>query len=139
MDAPDTPTIGQPTRRSDVELRLPADGAYVSVLRTAASGLAARLDFTIDDIEDVRMAVSEACALALPEADDESDLVARVLPGPGLDHGRGQRDRRRPEADRLRLVGLAGAVGADRRGDLDRLGGPVHGVDDHALGGRPLT
>ena len=77
MDAPDTPMIGQPTRRSDVELRLPADGAYVSVLRTAASGLAARLDFTIDDIEDVRMAVSEACALALPEADEDSDLVAQ--------------------------------------------------------------
>ena len=77
MDAPDTPRIGQPTRRSDVELRLPADGAYVSVLRTAASGLAARLDFTIDDIEDVRMAVSEACALALPEADEDSDLVAQ--------------------------------------------------------------
>ena len=77
MDAPDTPRIGQPRRRSDVELRLPADGAYVSVLRTAASGLAARLDFTIDDIEDVRMAVSEACALALPEADEDSDLVAQ--------------------------------------------------------------
>ena len=83
MDAPDTPRIGQPTRRSDVELRLPADGAYVSVLRTAASGLAARLDFTIDDIEDVRMAVSEACALALPEADDDSDLVAQFYLDPG--------------------------------------------------------
>jgi serine/threonine-protein kinase RsbW len=83
MDAPDTPRIGQPTRRSDVELRLPADGAYVSVLRTAASGLAARLDFTIDDIEDVRMAVSEACALALPEADEESDLVAEFYLNPG--------------------------------------------------------
>ncbi len=83
MDAPDTPRIGQPTRRSDVELRLPADGAYVSVLRTAASGLAARLDFTIDDIEDVRMAVSEACALALPEADEDSDLVAQFYLDPG--------------------------------------------------------
>ena len=79
MDAPDTPRIGQPTRRSDVELRLPADGAYVSVLRTAASGLAARLDFTIDDIEDVRMAVSEACALTLAEADDDSDLIAQFF------------------------------------------------------------
>jgi serine/threonine-protein kinase RsbW len=83
MDSPGTPTIGQPTRRSDVELRLPADSAYVSVLRTAASGLAARLDFTIDDIEDLRMAVSEACALVLPEADEGSDLVARFYLGEG--------------------------------------------------------
>ncbi len=75
MDAVHTPAAGQPTRRSDAELRLPADGAYVSVIRTAASGLAARLDFTIDDIEDLRMAVSEACALVLPEADEGSDLV----------------------------------------------------------------
>ena len=42
-----------PTGRADVELRLPADGAFVSVLRTTAAGLAARLDFTIDDIEDL--------------------------------------------------------------------------------------
>ncbi|MDT9593702.1 anti-sigma factor [Nocardioides zeae] len=63
-----------PTGRPDVELRLPADGAYVSVLRTTAAGLAARLDFTIEDIEDLRIAVGEATALVLPEADPESDL-----------------------------------------------------------------
>ena len=54
--------------RADVELRLPADSAYVSVLRTTTAGLAARLDFPIDDIEDLRIAVGEACALVLPEA-----------------------------------------------------------------------
>ena len=37
--------------RADVELRLPADSAYVSVLRTTTAGLAARLDFPIDDIK----------------------------------------------------------------------------------------
>ncbi|WP_244929386.1 anti-sigma factor [Nocardioides sp. W7] len=62
--------------RADVELRLPADGAYVSVLRTTTAGLAARLDFTIDDIEDLRIAVGEACAMVLPEADPGSSLLA---------------------------------------------------------------
>ncbi|WP_182523862.1 ATP-binding protein [Nocardioides dongkuii] len=68
---------------ADVELRLPADGAYVSVLRTTTAGLAARLDFTIDDIEDLRIAVGEACALVLPEADPGATLEChfRVLPG----------------------------------------------------------
>lgn len=61
---------------ADVELRLPADGAYVSVLRTTTAGLAARLDFTIDDIEDLRIAVGEACAMVLPEADAGSSLLA---------------------------------------------------------------
>ena len=44
---------------------MPADGAYLSVLRTATAGLAARLDFTLDDIEDLRIAVDEACAMLL--------------------------------------------------------------------------
>ena len=61
---------------ADVELRLPADSAYVSVLRTTTAGLAARLDFTIDDIEDLRIAVGEASAMVLPEADAGSDLSA---------------------------------------------------------------
>ncbi len=60
--------------RADVELRLPADSAYVSVLRTTTAGLAARLDFPIDDIEDLRIAVGEASAMVLPEAQESSDL-----------------------------------------------------------------
>jgi serine/threonine-protein kinase RsbW len=69
--------------RADVELRLPADSAYVSVLRTTSAGLAARLDFTLDDIEDLRMAVGEACALVLPGADVGSDLTCGFHLGVG--------------------------------------------------------
>ena len=69
--------------RPDVELRLPADGVYVSVVRTTTAGLAARLDFLIDDIEDLRIAVGEACAMVLPEADLESDLVCSYFLSPG--------------------------------------------------------
>jgi serine/threonine-protein kinase RsbW len=65
-----------PADKADVSLRVPADGAYVSVLRTMTAGLAARLDFTVDDIEDLRIAVGEACALVLPEARPGGDLEA---------------------------------------------------------------
>ena len=68
---------------ADVELRLPADGVYVSVVRTTTAGLAARLDFLIDDIEDLRIAVGEAGAMVLPEADPGSDLVCRYYLSPG--------------------------------------------------------
>jgi serine/threonine-protein kinase RsbW len=68
----DRPSAG----KADVSLRVPADGAYVSVLRTMTAGLAARLDFTVDDIEDLRIAVGEACALVLPEALPGGDLEA---------------------------------------------------------------
>jgi serine/threonine-protein kinase RsbW len=51
-----------------VKVCMPAEGAYLSVLRTATAGLAARLDFTLDEIEDLRIAVDEACAMLLAEA-----------------------------------------------------------------------
>jgi serine/threonine-protein kinase RsbW len=69
--------------RADVELRVPADSAYVSVLRTTSAGLAARLDFTIDDIEDLRMAVGEASALVLPQAAPGADLISEFFMRPG--------------------------------------------------------
>jgi len=62
------------SQRPDVELRLPAESAYVAVLRMTTAGLAARLDFTLDDIEDLRIAVDEACAMVLPQAREHSDL-----------------------------------------------------------------
>jgi serine/threonine-protein kinase RsbW len=78
----DDSATGEPTR-AHVELRLPADGAYASVLRTTTAALAARLDFTMDDIEDLRIAVAEAGALVLPAADPDADLTARFLLGQG--------------------------------------------------------
>jgi serine/threonine-protein kinase RsbW len=69
--------------KADISLRVPADGAYVSVLRTMTAGLAARLDFTVDDIEDLRIAIGEACALVLPEAVAGGDLVADFRQTPG--------------------------------------------------------
>ncbi len=53
---------------SVVELRLPADSAFVATLRLTAASLAARCDLTIDDIDDLRLAVDEASALLLPHA-----------------------------------------------------------------------
>jgi serine/threonine-protein kinase RsbW len=62
------------TLRDMVTVRLPAASAYLSVLRTATAGLAARLDFTLDEIEDLRIAVDEACAMLLVQAVPGSDL-----------------------------------------------------------------
>ncbi|MBC2934052.1 anti-sigma factor [Nocardioides sp. zg-1228] len=69
--------------RADVELRLPAESAFATIVRTTAAGLAARLDFTIDDIEDLRIAIGEATALVIPEADPGTDLVASFWFGRG--------------------------------------------------------
>ena len=61
--------------KDSVVLRLPAQAAYLSVLRTATAALAARLDFTLDDIEDLRIAVDEACAMLLVQAVAGADLT----------------------------------------------------------------
>jgi serine/threonine-protein kinase RsbW len=71
-------SAGQPVR-DFVELRLPAQSAYLSVLRTATAGLAARLDFTLDEIEDLRIAVDEACAMLLPDVVGDQPLVCRFV------------------------------------------------------------
>ena len=74
----------RPAAGDHVVLRLPATGAYLSVLRTATAGLASRLDFTIDDIEDLKIAVDEACAMLLSRAVDGADLTCRFELRPGV-------------------------------------------------------
>src|SRR5690606_10260746 len=73
-----TQVTASPGSESDpqiVELKVPALGAYVSVLRTTSAALAARLDFTLDEIEDLRIGVDEASALLLAQAVPGSSLT----------------------------------------------------------------
>lgn len=108
-----------------VILTLPASSAYLSVLRTATAGLAARLDFTLDEIEDLRIAVDEACAMLLPGAAAGADLTCRFELEPGLLRVAvtvGSRDGRVPARDTFAwtvLSALAGEVDAtsDRSGN----------------------
>ena len=65
---PDAAQADRETTQDHVTVSMPAEGAYLSVLRTATAGLAARLDFTLDEIEDLRIAVDEACAMLLSQA-----------------------------------------------------------------------
>lgn len=65
------------------EFRFPADGAYVAILRSVTAGLAARSQLTVDDIEDLRIAVDEACAMLLPLAAPDAELTARFVLRPG--------------------------------------------------------
>lgn len=61
------PTSGADSNgSSSVLVRIPADKTFVSLIRASASHMAARLDFTVNEITDLRLAVDEACALLLP-------------------------------------------------------------------------
>jgi serine/threonine-protein kinase RsbW len=59
-----------------VTMQVPAQREFVSTLRLTAASLAAQCELTIDDIEDLRLAVDEACSLLLPLAVPESTLRA---------------------------------------------------------------
>ena len=45
-----------------VSIRIPAEPAYLNVVRLVVAGLASRLRFTIDEIEDLKIAVDELSA-----------------------------------------------------------------------------
>jgi serine/threonine-protein kinase RsbW len=68
-------------RPAEVHLSIPADSAYIAVPRSVVGNLAARNDFTVDAIDDLRIAVDEACALLLPQAaDGVLELVFSIDP-----------------------------------------------------------
>jgi len=55
----------------DVRLVVPAAPEYLRLVRLTAAGLASRLGFTFDEVEDLRIAVDELCFHLLGESDDE--------------------------------------------------------------------
>ena len=67
---------------STVEVRTSATAALIPTIRAVASDLAARADFDLDAISDLRMAVDEACATLVDAADPSSVLQCRFLVRP---------------------------------------------------------
>lgn len=62
------------TQISDfIELTMPAKPEYVGVVRLTVSGIANRLGYSYDDIEDIKIAVAEACTNVVNHAYDESE------------------------------------------------------------------
>jgi serine/threonine-protein kinase RsbW len=100
------------TTSSEVVVTLPAQPRLVRVARLVASGLANELGFDVDRLDDVRLAVGEACGFAvqigateitLTYALDERSLgitLDAVLDGSGAE----------PENDYAALVGQVLAI-----------------------------
>lgn len=51
-----------------IELSMPAKSQFVGVVRLTVSGIANRMGFHYDDIEDMKLAVAEACTNAVDHA-----------------------------------------------------------------------
>ena len=110
----------------DVRLVVPAAPEYLRLVRLTAAGLASRLGFTFDEVEDLRIAVDELCFHLLGEADNGHDGSAdpRTM---DLTYSAG--------ADSITITGLTGLNGPIPEPSelskqiLDAL------VDEHEVGG----
>ena len=60
---------------NEIALQIPSDAEYVRVVRLTVIGVASRMAFSYDDIEDIKLAVSEACNNAILHAQVPTERV----------------------------------------------------------------
>ncbi len=66
---------------STVRLELPAASGYLVLARVAVAAMCARLDYPLDRLEDVKLAVDEACSLLLLDTEANETLTLTLEPG----------------------------------------------------------
>ena len=71
-----------PDHDDEIRLAVPAAPAFARLARLTVAGLATRVGFTYDEVEDLRIAVGEACSLLVSTDDTPAtiELVFRVRP-----------------------------------------------------------
>ncbi|HZT64385.1 MAG TPA: ATP-binding protein [Acidimicrobiales bacterium] len=65
--------------KDEVRLVVPASPEFVRLARVTASGLASRLGFSYDEIEDLRLAVDELCYAVIGPAGRPGALTVRFF------------------------------------------------------------
>ena len=106
------PALLEVSSHGTVELKIPGRAEWVAVARLAVAAVASRLRFSVDEIEDIKLAIAEACTNSIQSSggqdagtieivcealEDELRVIVRdgssshrlepVKPG-GLDEGR---------------------------------------------------
>ncbi len=60
-----------------ITLEIPCHAKYIALVRLAVAGVAARTQLTVDDIDDVKVAVSEACTNVIEHAFTAEETIDR--------------------------------------------------------------
>ena len=63
----------------NIELTLPVNSAYISAARLTASSVANRLGFGIEEVEDIKTAVSEACTFIIKKLSGHSQNPFKLM------------------------------------------------------------
>jgi serine/threonine-protein kinase RsbW len=66
-----------------IEIKIPAKPEYVGVVRLTLSGISSRMGFAYEDIEDIKIAASEACTNAVQHAYKQNEQ-GEIVVGFGL-------------------------------------------------------
>jgi len=61
-----------------IEVAFPADTANMAIARSVAAAVATRADLTVDQIEDVRLAIDEAAAYLIAHASPDARVRGRL-------------------------------------------------------------
>lgn len=67
-----------------IEMKIPAKPEYVGIIRLTLSGVASRMGYAYEEIEDLKIAVSEACTNAVQHAykgadGEDGEVAVRFL------------------------------------------------------------
>ena len=68
-----------------IKMEISANPDLVGIIRLTTSGIANKIGFSIDDIEDIKVAVSEACTNAIKHSYDKSVNIIYTILENGLD------------------------------------------------------
>ena len=67
-----------------IKMEITANPEYVSIIRLTTSGIANKIGFCIDDIEDLKVAISEACTNAIKHSLEDRFTIIYTMIENGL-------------------------------------------------------
>ncbi|CEH36068.1 ATP-binding protein [Romboutsia lituseburensis] len=87
-----------------IKMEITSNPEYVGIIRLTTSGIANKIGFSIDDIEDMKVAVSEACTNAIKHSNDDIFYITYTMLENGLtieisDKGEGYNIENIPQPD----------------------------------------
>lgn len=96
-----------------IKMEISANPEYVSIIRLTTSGIANKVGFCLDDIEDLKVAISEACTNAIKHSLQDRFTIVYTMIEKGLtieiiDNGKGYAvgEVSEPDLDNLQESGM---------------------------------